>query len=236
MISSRTAKLIGYLPKGMLKYVSKKVVDRYLNKYANIKILGKENIENIKEPVIYIGNHLSNSDGLVLQKVLKDKNVTFVAGMKLSNNPLTNIGMSIVKSISIKPNSADKEAINSIIKTIKSGESIFIFPEGTRSRTGSMIEAKKGVVLIAKVTKVPIIPVGIWGTEKLMPINKEGDMGAEKFYHADVNVSFGKPISIPEKNKDEDKHQYNDRVLEYLMKSIANLLPEEYRGVYGDNK
>ena len=98
MISSRTAKLIGYLPKGMLKYVSKKVVDRYLNKYANITVLGKDNIENIKEPVIFIGNHLSNSDGLVLQKVLRDKNVTFVAGMKLSNNPLTNIGMSIVKA------------------------------------------------------------------------------------------------------------------------------------------
>lgn len=143
MISSRTAKLIGYLPKGMLKYVSKKVVDRYLNKYANITVLGKDNIENIKEPVIFIGNHLSNSDGLVLQKVLRDKNVTFVAGMKLSNNPLTNIGMSIVKSITIKPNSADKEAINAIIKTVKAGESIFIFPEGTRSRTGSMIEAKK---------------------------------------------------------------------------------------------
>ena len=234
MISSRTAKLIGYLPKGMLKYVSKKVVDRYLNKYANITVLGKDNIENIKEPVIFIGNHLSNSDGLVLQKVLRDKNVTFVAGMKLSNNPLTNIGMSIVKSITIKPNSADKEAINAIIKTVKAGESIFIFPEGTRSRTGSMIEAKKGVILIAKVTKVPVIPVGIWGTEKLMPINKEGDMGAEKFYHADVYVSFGKPISMPETNPDEDKQQYNDRALEYFMKSIATLLPEEYRGVYGD--
>lgn len=235
MISSRTAKLIGYLPKGMLKYVSKKVVDRYLKKYANIKVLGKENIENIKEPVIFIGNHLSNSDGLVLEKVLRDKDVTFVAGMKLSNTPLTNIGMSIVKSISIKPNSADKEAINSIIKTVKAGESIFIFPEGTRSRTGSMIEGKKGVILIAKVTKAPVIPVAIWGTEKLMPINKEGDMGAEKFYYADVYVSFGKPISVPKKNQDEDKQQYNDRVLEHYMKSIARLLPEEYRGVYGDN-
>ena len=32
-----------------------------------------------------------------------------------------------------------------------------------------------------------------------MPVNKEGDMGAEKFYHADVHVSFGKPISVPKK-------------------------------------
>ncbi|NLP27708.1 MAG: 1-acyl-sn-glycerol-3-phosphate acyltransferase [Clostridia bacterium] len=235
MISSRTAKLIGYLPKGMLRYVSKKIVDMYLKKYANIKVLGKENIENINGPVIYICNHLSNSDGLVLEKVLRDKNVTFVAGMKLSNNPLTNLGMSIVKSISIKPNSADKDAISAIIKAVKAGESIFIFPEGTRSRTGKMIEGKKGVILISKVTKVPVIPVALWGTEKLMPVNKEGDMGAEKFYHADVHVSFGKPISVPKKDRDEDKYQYNDRVLEYFMKSIAKLLPEEYRGVYGED-
>ena len=137
----------------------------YLKKYANIKVLGKENIENINGPVIYICNHLSNSDGLVLEKVLRDKNVTFVAGMKLSNNPLTNLGMSIVKSISIKPNSADKDAISAIIKAVKAGESIFIFPEGTRSRTGKMIEGKKGVILISKVTKVPVIPVALWGTE-----------------------------------------------------------------------
>lgn len=232
MISPRMAKLVSYLPKGLMNFLSRKLVNRYLEKYADIKVIGKENMNINKKPVIYIGNHLSNADGLVLAKVLEDQDVTFVAGVKLSNNPLTNIGINVVKTITITPNSADKDALNAIIKTVKAGNNVFIFPEGTRSRTGSMIEAKKGILLIAKLTGAPIIPVGIWGSEKLMPINKEGDMGSERFYNAEVTVSFGKQIEIPGKVKDEDRHSYDDRVLNTLMKAIAQLLPEEYRGVY----
>lgn len=234
MIIPKMAKLVSYLPKGLVNYLSKKIVNMYLKKYARISVVGEENMDTETKPVIYIGNHLSNSDGLVLAEVLKERDVTFVAGVKLSNNAFTNIGINVVKTITIKPNSADKDALNCIIKTVKGGHSVFIFPEGTRSRTGSMIEAKKGILLIAKLTGVPIIPVGIWGSEKLMPINKEGDMASEKFYEAEVVVSFGKPVVLPKKEKGEDRHHYDDRVLNTLMKSIARLLPEEYRGVYKD--
>ena len=71
-----------------------------------------------------------------------------------------------------------------------------MFPEGTRSRTASMIEAKKGVLLIARLTKAKIVPFGLIGTEKLMPIN-DTDMGAEHFEYAKVDVVFGKPITSP---------------------------------------
>lgn len=49
----------------------------------------------------------------------------------------------MVKNIAVKPNTADKEAITTMIKTVKNGENILIFPEGTRSRTGAMIEGKR---------------------------------------------------------------------------------------------
>jgi 1-acyl-sn-glycerol-3-phosphate acyltransferase len=232
MISPMTAKLIQILPEGFVTYVSRLLVKKYMNKYANITVLGKENLDSIDRPILFIGNHLSNSDGLVLDKVLKDKDVTFIAGIKLSNNPLTNIGMNVVKTISIKPNSADKDALTKVIQASKSGQNLFLFPEGTRSRTGSMIEAKKGVLLIARMTKAVIVPIGIYGSEKLMPINKEGDMASEKFNYANVTVNIGKPIDIVKREEGEDKHIYEDRALRCLMKEIAELLPKEYRGVY----
>lgn len=232
MISPTMAKLIAKIPKGFVNLMSKKLMDYYINKYANLEVKGLEHIKQVKGPVIFVCNHLSNSDGLILNKVLKPYDVTFVAGMKLSNDPITNMGINIVKTITIKPNSADKDAISKVVHTLKSGNNVAIFPEGTRSRVGSMIEAKRGIVLIARLTKAPIIPIGIWGTEKLLPINKDGNMSGEKFNYAEVKVNIGESITLPAKEKEEDKHSYEERTLNFIMKSIANLIPESYRGVY----
>lgn len=233
MISKTTANLIKLLPEGLVIKIARNKINGYLKKYADIKINGFENIEKAEGAKIFICNHLSNSDGFIIEKVLKEKyDPTFVAGVKLSDDPVTNLGTRIVKNIPIKPNSADKEAIMSMINVIKGGENLVLFPEGTRSRTGAMIEGKKGVLLVARMSKASIVPISLWGTEKLLPINKEGDMGSEKWHESEVNVNIGNPIEFPKKEKEESKHEYDDRCLRYLMESIANGLPEKYRGVY----
>lgn len=232
MISPAMTRLIGHLPKGLIRFLSKRILEGYVDKYANIKVENPINLQNTKGPVIYVCNHLSNSDALILNRVLKNKNVTFAAGVKLNDNSLTSLGISIVKTTPIKPNAADKEGIKKIIDIIKEGGSILIFPEGTRSRTGNLIPAKKGIVLIAKLCKVPIVPIGLTGTEKLLPINEEGKMELEKFYHADVQVNIGKMFNLPTKNQGETGKEYDERAIDYLMRRIAELLPEEYRGEY----
>lgn len=232
MISTTTAKIINILPDKCVTYIAKKVVDTYLKKYANIIIEGSENLKGIKTPTIFICNHLSNSDGLVLDKALKEIDPTFVAGVKLSNNTVTSIGVNVIKTTNIKPNTADKEGLKKIIKLVKQGESLLIFPEGTRSRVGSLIEAKKGILLIARMTGAPIVPIGLYGTEKLIAINKEGDMSAEIFNYADVHINIGKQFKIPKRAKEQDKKEYDYFSIKYIMKKIAELLPENYRGVY----
>lgn len=233
MLSPISRKVIKYLPEGMVISFAKKKVSGYLNKYANIHIDGFENIEKASGAKIFIGNHLSNSDGLVLDRILKEKyDPTFVAGAKLSDDPVTSLGTKIVKNITIKPNSADKEALTSMVNIVKGGENLILFPEGTRSRTGAMIEGKKGVLLVARLTKAPIIPIAMWGTEKLLPIAKNGEMSGEKWNKADVFVKIGEPINLLIKEKDETKQQFEERTMKHIMGSIAKLLPEEYRGVY----
>ena len=233
MMSKSVARLIKLLPEKLVVKIARNKIDGYLKKYARINISGYENIKRADGAKIFICNHLSNSDGFILEKVLKeDYDPTFVAGVKLSNDPVTNLGTKVVKHISIKPNTADKDAIMGMIKILKDGENLVLFPEGTRSRTGSMIEAKKGVILVARMSKANIIPISLSGTEKLLPINKEGDMSQEKWNNAVVNVNIGEPVIIPKKDKEESKHDYDERCLNYLMKSIAKGLPEKYRGVY----
>lgn len=231
MISKTTVKLINIMPKPVLSAAAKFIVSRYIAKYANITVVNKERINQINGPAIFISNHLSNSDGLVLNKLLKDRDIWFIAGVKLAKNDLTNLGLEVVRTIPINPDSADKTAISTIIKALKSGKSICIFPEGTRSRTGSMIRGKKGILLVAKLSKVPIVPIGLEGTEMLLPIN-DSDMGGEAFNHADVKITIGESFYIPDRDKGEEKDSYEERALYFTMRKIAELLPDKYQGVY----
>lgn len=227
------AKFIIGLPDFIFKPVSRSIVRGLIKKHANLTIEGLEDIMGTEGPIIFIGNHLSNADGLLAYYILEEHfDPYFIAGEKLDGDTMTSIGMRLVKNVKIKPNSADKEALKSIISKAKDGNNIVIFPEGTRSRTGQMIEAKKGITLIARMSKAKVIPFAIVGSENLMPINKDGNMGAEKFCDADVTIKFGKPVEVPKREKDEDRGAYEEKVLTIYMKSIANMLPEEYRGYY----
>jgi 1-acyl-sn-glycerol-3-phosphate acyltransferase len=224
---------VNLLPEPLIIKFVRFYVNLQIKKHARLDVKGLENLNcDFKRPYLFVCNHLSNSDGLVLNKVLEKENIIFIAGKKLESNSMTNLGFKIVRSIPILPNSPDKDAIKKVISAVKEGNSILIFSEGTRSRTAKMLEGKKGILLFAKLTNAPIVPIGIWGTEKFMPIKK--DMGKEVFYDADININIGEVFNLPKKSDDETKGNWEDNCLNHIMMRIAELLPKEYRGIYDD--
>ncbi|NLW02702.1 MAG: 1-acyl-sn-glycerol-3-phosphate acyltransferase [Clostridiaceae bacterium] len=223
------APVINILPERVVRYIGRRAAVTILNKYAKIEVTGEEILsERIGKPTIFIANHLSNMDGIVLNKVLEKNNVTFMAGIKLKANPFTSIFLRTVRHIPINPNSADRKPIKKALEVLKAGESILIFPEGTRSRSGSMIKAKKGFLLLARLSGADIVPIALEGTERLMPIN-QNDMGREVPHHATVRVKVGQPFRIEKKNPGGIS---DEEYLHNAMRKIAEMLSPEYQGVY----
>ncbi|MFZ5944263.1 MAG: lysophospholipid acyltransferase family protein [Bacillota bacterium] len=213
--------LMGSLPFHIRVKIVYFITKKLINYYGDIKVRGLENIPG--EPVIFVCNHLSNADGLILRDILAHRRAVFLAGVKLQNEYLTNLVLETIDYIPIYPNQPDRKALMNAIRASKDGKDIIIFPEGTRSRTGKMIEGCAGVLFIAKKVGVPLVPVGIWGSEKLLPI-QNGNMGQEWFQKAEVNVVFGQAFTLAELGEDEP--------IEDIMRRTARLLPKEYRGVY----
>jgi 1-acyl-sn-glycerol-3-phosphate acyltransferase len=123
----------------------------------------------------------------------------------------------------------DIKALRKMIGLMESGNSLVIAPEGTRSRTGALIEGKPGVAYLAARSGYPVVPVAITGTEdKVILAN------IKRLRRSKVTLTAGKPFilpPIPRGDREAVLHGYTDEI----MCHIAAILPERYRGVYADH-
>lgn len=226
--------MVNLLPDSAARIAGRAMTKHFLSKYAKMEVQGRDILtERENKPTIYIANHLSNIDGVVLSHLLINNKAAFMAGVKLGKNPFTAFFLKTINHIPITPGSPDKAAIKSALRYLKEGGSIVIFPEGTRSRTGSLISVKKGFILLVKLAGVPVVPIALEGTEIVLPIN-DSDMGGERFHKSNVKVSIGEPFMLPPKEDCPEAQDWEGFCAGYSMKRIAVMLSLKYRGVYGD--
>ena len=123
----------------------------------------------------------------------------------------------------------DIKNLRKVISLMEKENILVIAPEGTRSRVGSLIEAKPGVSYLATKMNRPIVPVAITGTEDMALFGN-----LKKLRRAHITLTAGPAFTLPilpRENRDEALKQYTDEI----MSRIAALLPEKYRGVYADH-
>lgn len=164
---------------------------------AKVKVFGEENIPK-DEAVLFVGNHQSNFDiPLIMSSIKVPKG--FIAKKELEKWPGISMWMKYIRCVFMDRSNIRKsaEAIVQGIQTLKSGYSMVIFPEGTRSKGKPVAEFKAGSFKLALKSKVKIIPFTINGSYKLLEAN------GGKIKACPVEIYIHKPIDTTKLSKEE---------------------------------
>lgn len=128
---------------------------------------GMENIPE-REPAIIVSNHMSYYDFFVLASVLKKQSV-FVAVKNLNVRTFVGWFMKLDTIVYVDRDKPGYSFLKELIRHLREGKLIVLYPEGTRTRTGKMLQPKSGFVKLAIKTGAPIVPVAMKGTYDILP-------------------------------------------------------------------
>ena len=185
------------------------VILRFIFKLCfNAKVTGRGNVPK-EGAVIMAANHMSNFDPPFLG-CFSPRPVNYMAKIELFENKIFASIISALGAFPVKRGQADKGAIKKAASLLKSGETLGIFPEGTRSKTGEVQKGEIGVAMFASMANAPVVPVAIIGTN---------EMFSEKKKFPDLTLIFGEPMFFEgnRKNK-EDLEKFSEQVIEEIKK------------------
>ncbi|MFC4144905.1 lysophospholipid acyltransferase family protein [Micromonospora mangrovi] len=176
---------------------------------------------------IFAGNHLSVADELLLGTVVP-RHLAFWAkseyfkgtGLKgaFSKFVLTGLGAIPVERAGGR---AALSAFDAAIPVLRAGDLVAVYPEGTRSPDGRLYRGRTGAARLAVAAGVPIIPVGVTGTDKAQPIGTR----VPRPGRAEISIRFGKPLDFTGRSDDRTSLR---EMTDELMAEIQRLTGQEY--------
>jgi 1-acyl-sn-glycerol-3-phosphate acyltransferase len=194
---------------------------------ARVKVEGLERIPE-SGPVLVICNHCSNADGMLLMAFVvpaMGRPMGWLGKEEALRWPLFGWGMRQNGVFGVRRGAGDLEAFRMAKSVLDKGGVLTIFPEGTRSPTGALQEVKEGATVLAVRSGAPILPIAIVGSQRFWPKGKLPRPGRRMT----VRVGETFTLSMP---KGGDRHESLRTATAEMMRHVAELLPEEQRGVY----
>jgi 1-acyl-sn-glycerol-3-phosphate acyltransferase len=193
---------------------------------APVKITGKKNVPYHKAYIVAI-NHVSLFEAPFVG-VFWPEQVEALGASDVWDRPGQKYLARLWGGIPVHRGEYDRAAMEGVISALRSGYPLLIAPEGGRSHTPGMRKAYAGIAYIAEQTGVPVVPVGIVGTTD--DFFKKASRGKRP----PLEMRIGKPVVLPPvEGKGEARRESRQANTDLVMRHIAGLLPEEYRGVYG---
>ena len=207
----------------MVHTIVKRVVTLFLTPYIK-DVNGLENIPKTKNFIVAV-NHASYIDHLMISTTIVNylnKKVHYLAKKEHFKSLPERLWHNYAGAIPIDRGSGGKNALKTAIKYLKNGKIIGIYPEGTRTLTGKLQKAKTGVARLALGAKVPVLPVGLIGTFKILP---KGKIIPNK---KKAIINIGKLIYFDKYYKKENNKKILRLVTDNIMKKIAVLSNQKY--------
>ena len=189
------------------------------------KVEGRENVPSTG-PLILVANHVHVLDPILLVFTLP-RWITFVAKEELFRSLFLRFWLRWAGSLPLRRDGKVREKqriLESAKKALEEGLILGMFPEGARSHDGKLRKGKPGSAVIASKTNVPLLPVGVVGTDKIHGISW-------LWKRPPIVVKIGKPFKLPPTNNKISRAQMQ-LLTTQLMGEIAALLPLEYQGAY----
>ncbi len=181
-------------------------------------------------PLIVVSNHLSWLD-IPLIGLGIPRQIAFIAKKEYFRSPLHRRLVDIYGGFTVERGAVDGTALKKAFQVLDEGRCLGIFPEGTRSKGLKLQQGHVGTAFIALHKNAYILPIGVSGTEK---IRDKFDRITHILYRPKVVINIGEPFKLPD-TQGHPTRVVRDQCTDIIMHHIAELLPESYRGVYGNN-
>ena len=184
--------------------------------------------------VILASNHLSFVDSVAIPIVVPRKVVFLAKSDYFTGTGIKGTATRLwFEGIDMLPVDRDdtRAAIDSLevaLGVLAQGDAFGIYPEGTRSRDGRLYRGRTGVAHLALTAGVPVVPVGLSGTQDIQPV------GSRLPRRAKVTITFGEPLSFTGRYAGVPLGRARRQVTDEIMTAIARITGQEQAGVYNE--
>ncbi|MBV9009001.1 MAG: 1-acyl-sn-glycerol-3-phosphate acyltransferase [Verrucomicrobia bacterium] len=171
-------------------------------------------------PVILAANHQSYLDPPLLG-IASDRAIYFLARKTLMDIPVLGWLLPRINVIPVNQEGADRSALKALVRILRAGEAVLVFPEGARTLDGNLQPAQPGLGFVIAKTRAPVVPMRIFGSHEAWP------RGSNRIRLHPITVVVGEPIRFTEAElAGADKIVYA-RLSQRVMEEIARLKIDE---------
>lgn len=239
MSRSITARYTAAWHRRLRWFFQRVVAAGFMKTVLKVKVEGRSNVKALKEPFIVVANHSSHLDAPVLTSCLPynlSRNMATAAAadyfyQKKWRGALTSVFFNtypVERENKGKRGGKRSKYAGISVSLLRQDVPLLIFPEGSRSRDGSMGDFKPGAAALARALRIPVVPVALVGCHDAMPVGA----GFPKTGRPPVTILIGKPVRVRAGERlDEFNERIRNRVAAmHRMQTTTVIVPEEERG------